>query len=167
MLLLQLGALQQLTRIPPEIVPHLSLSLPLELALALAWALIFAWLAVNLWRGAQTCRLWQALALYAVVSALRLLLFARADYDRGPAALPVAHPAAGCVPPAPPPDKKPTGVVNMTAKPEGNPGIDLLRSRRALGQLGGGEERIRRQHDTGRQTARERLDILLRLRQLP
>ena len=49
----------------------------------------------------------------------------------------------------------------MTAKPEGNPGIDLLRSRRALGQLGGGEERIRRQHDTGRQTARERLDILL------
>ncbi len=49
----------------------------------------------------------------------------------------------------------------MTAKPEGNPGVDLLRSRRALGQLGGGEERIRRQHDTGRQTARERLDILL------
>ncbi len=49
----------------------------------------------------------------------------------------------------------------MTAKPEGNPGIDLLRSRRARGQLGGGEERIRRQHDTGRQTARERLDILL------
>ena len=49
----------------------------------------------------------------------------------------------------------------MTAKPEGNPGTDLLRSRRALGQLGGGEERIRRQHDTGRQTARERLDILL------
>ena len=36
-----------------------------------------------------------------------------------------------------------------------------MRSRRALGQLGGGEERIRRQHDTGRQTARERLDILL------
>ena len=49
----------------------------------------------------------------------------------------------------------------MTAKPEGNPGIDLLRSRRALGQLGGGEERIRRQHESGRQTARERLDILL------
>ncbi len=49
----------------------------------------------------------------------------------------------------------------MTAKPEGNPGIDLLRSRRALGQLGGGEDRIRRQHESGRQTARERLDILL------
>ena len=49
----------------------------------------------------------------------------------------------------------------MTAKPEGNPGIDLLRNRRALGQLGGGEERIRRQHESGRQTARERLDILL------
>ena len=49
----------------------------------------------------------------------------------------------------------------MTAKPEGNPGIDLLRNRRTLGQLGGGEERIRRQHESGRQTARERLDILL------
>jgi len=49
----------------------------------------------------------------------------------------------------------------MTAKPEENAGIERLRSRRALSQLGGGEERIRRQHESGRQTARERLDILL------
>ena len=49
----------------------------------------------------------------------------------------------------------------MTANPPGNPGIDKLRRRRARGQLGGGEERIRRQHESGRQTARERLDILL------
>ena len=83
MLLVQFGALHNLTTIPPEIAVQLSLILPLELALALAWALIFAWLAVNLWRGAQTRRLWQALALYVVVSVLRLLLFARADYDRG------------------------------------------------------------------------------------
>ncbi len=49
----------------------------------------------------------------------------------------------------------------MTSKPEGKTGIDLLRQRRAQGQLGGGEDRIRRQHESGRQTARERLDILL------
>ena len=83
MLLVQFGALYNLTAIPPEIAAQLSLILPLELALTLAWALIFAWLAVTLWRGAQTRRLWQALALYAVVSVMRLLLFARADYDRG------------------------------------------------------------------------------------
>ena len=83
MLLVQLASLQQLTRIPPEIAAQLSLMLPLERALTLAWALIFAWLAVTLWRGAQTRRLWQALAFYAVISVMRLLLFARADYDRG------------------------------------------------------------------------------------
>lgn len=83
MLLVQLGALQQLTRIPPELVPQLSLILPLELALTLAWALIFAWLAVNLWRGAQSRRLSQALTLYVAISIFRLLLFARSDYDRG------------------------------------------------------------------------------------
>ena len=65
LLLVQLGALQQLTNIPPEIVPQLSLILPLELVLTLAWALIFAWLAVNLWRGLPARRLWQALTVYA------------------------------------------------------------------------------------------------------
>ena len=83
MLLVQFGALHNLATIPPEIVPQLGLILPLEGALTLAWALIFAWLAVTLWLGAQTRRLGQALALYAVVSVMRLLLFARADYDRG------------------------------------------------------------------------------------
>ncbi len=39
--------------------------------------------------------------------------------------------------------------------------IDELRQKRELGRLGGGEERIKRQHDAGRNTARERLDILL------
>ena len=52
-------------------------------------------------------------------------------------------------------------IEAMTAKPESNAAIELLRNRRALSQLGGGEERIRRQHESGRQTARERLDILL------
>ncbi len=49
----------------------------------------------------------------------------------------------------------------MTSSPEGKSGIDLLRARREQSQLGGGEERIRRQHESGRQTARERLDVLL------
>jgi len=83
LLLVQFGALQQLTRIPPEVAARLNLVLPLERALTLAWALIFAWLAVTLWRGAQPLRLWRLLVFYAAVSCLRLLLFARADYDRG------------------------------------------------------------------------------------
>lgn len=83
LLLVQFGALQQLTDIPPEIVPQLSLILPLELVVTLAWALIFAWLAVNLWRGLPARRLWQALTVYAATGVLRLLVFARADYHPG------------------------------------------------------------------------------------
>ena len=39
--------------------------------------------------------------------------------------------------------------------------IELLRNLREQSRQGGGEERIKRQHETGRATARERLDILL------
>ncbi len=42
-----------------------------------------------------------------------------------------------------------------------DPRIEELRELRRQAQLGGGEERINRQHDAGRNTARERLDILL------
>ena len=42
-----------------------------------------------------------------------------------------------------------------------NPKTDQLRELRELSRVGGGEERIQRQHDSGRNTARERLDILL------
>ncbi len=42
-----------------------------------------------------------------------------------------------------------------------NQKIDQLRELRELSREGGGEDRIKRQHDTGRNTARERLDILL------
>ncbi|MDL1899611.1 acyl-CoA carboxylase subunit beta [Anaerolineae bacterium CFX9] len=42
-----------------------------------------------------------------------------------------------------------------------NPKLDHLRQLRAQSRLGGGEERIKRQHELGRNTARERLDILL------
>jgi acetyl-CoA carboxylase carboxyltransferase component len=39
--------------------------------------------------------------------------------------------------------------------------IDELRSKRDESRAGGGAERIQRQHESGRNTARERLDILL------
>jgi acetyl-CoA carboxylase carboxyltransferase component len=42
-----------------------------------------------------------------------------------------------------------------------NPRIESLRAKREQGQAGGGTERIKRQHDSGRNTARERLNILL------
>lgn len=42
-----------------------------------------------------------------------------------------------------------------------NPKIEQLRQKRAESHAGGGEERIRRQHESGRNTAYERLDILL------
>lgn len=42
-----------------------------------------------------------------------------------------------------------------------SPKLEQLREKRAQSQMGGGEERIQRQHDRGRKTARERLDILL------
>ncbi|MCS7039808.1 MAG: methylmalonyl-CoA carboxyltransferase, partial [Caldilineales bacterium] len=39
--------------------------------------------------------------------------------------------------------------------------FERLRQMRAQAQLGGGEERIRRQHQQGKYTARERLALLL------
>lgn len=42
-----------------------------------------------------------------------------------------------------------------------NPKIEHLREKRAESQAGGGPERIKKQHEAGRNTARERLDILL------
>jgi propionyl-CoA carboxylase beta chain len=39
--------------------------------------------------------------------------------------------------------------------------FEELRHRRREAELGGGEERVRRQHKAGKRTARERLDILL------
>ncbi len=42
-----------------------------------------------------------------------------------------------------------------------SPKLEQLREKREQSQMGGGAERIQRQHDKGRKTARERLDILL------
>jgi acetyl-CoA carboxylase carboxyltransferase component len=44
---------------------------------------------------------------------------------------------------------------------EENPKINELREKRAKGRLGGGKARIEAQHDKGRLTARERIDLLL------
>ncbi|MGB9592203.1 MAG: carboxyl transferase domain-containing protein, partial [Candidatus Kryptoniota bacterium] len=42
-----------------------------------------------------------------------------------------------------------------------NPKIQKLRELRALSRLGGGENRIQAQHERGKLTARERIDLLL------
>ena len=42
-----------------------------------------------------------------------------------------------------------------------SPKIEQLRAKRAQSQMGGGEARIKRQHDQGKKTARERLEMLL------
>ena len=42
-----------------------------------------------------------------------------------------------------------------------NPKLEELRQKRAQSRAKGGEERIKKQHDAGRNTAYERLDILL------
>ena len=39
--------------------------------------------------------------------------------------------------------------------------IELLEQREKEAELGGGEARIKRQHDIGKLTARERIDLLL------
>src|SRR5690554_6355949 len=38
---------------------------------------------------------------------------------------------------------------------------EILLEKRRLSQLGGGEDRIKKQHDSGKLTARERIDLLL------
>ncbi len=47
------------------------------------------------------------------------------------------------------------------SEPVKDPRIDDLHQRKTAAKLGGGEERIARQHARGRMTARERLDLLL------
>jgi acetyl-CoA carboxylase carboxyltransferase component len=52
-------------------------------------------------------------------------------------------------------------TMATNAKLATHPRVEELRALREQGRLGGGAERIKRQHETGRSTARERLDILL------
>ncbi len=53
------------------------------------------------------------------------------------------------------------GLIRERMQMTISPKIEQLRQKRAQSQQGGGEARIRRQHDKGKKTARERLDILL------
>ena len=53
------------------------------------------------------------------------------------------------------------GLIRERMQMTISPKIEQLREKRAESQQGGGEARIRRQHDKGKKTARERLDILL------
>ena len=51
--------------------------------------------------------------------------------------------------------------ARMSTKPAAPDPLDDLEQRRAEARLGGGEARIERQHEKGKLTARERLDVLL------
>ena len=54
-------------------------------------------------------------------------------------------------------------LSSETTKPQSmlRPLVDELHERRAKAKLGGGEDRIARQHEQGKLTARERLDLLI------
>jgi len=52
-------------------------------------------------------------------------------------------------------------LVEKDSIQHADPKVEALRAKRARALAGGGEERIKRQHESGRNTARERLDILL------
>ena len=54
-------------------------------------------------------------------------------------------------------------MSSETTKPQSilRPLVDELHERRAKAKLGGGEDRIARQHEHGKLTARERLDLLI------
>ena len=53
------------------------------------------------------------------------------------------------------------GATELAARPGLRPLVEDLHERREAARLGGGEERIARQHDQGKLTARERLDLLI------
>ena len=67
-------------------------------------------------------------------------------------------------PTAPTLPAEPTGGMSSAARAERLSGLDAhqkLAALNAQAELGGGEERIARQHDDGKLTARERIDLLL------
>jgi hypothetical protein len=80
-----LGMAVQAVTLPPELAAQISLLLPLEIVAGTLWACVFAW---AMWRlicgksGAVSLALGSILA-FVTYSAVRLLIFARADYDRG------------------------------------------------------------------------------------
>src|SRR3954463_10704789 len=59
--------------------------------------------------------------------------------------------------------------MSTTEQPAGllRPLVEDLAARRERARLGGGDERIAKQHDAGKLTARERIDLLLAPRTFP
>jgi hypothetical protein len=82
--LYQVGAALQAMRLTDEMVSVVSLSPPLEFVAGILWALIFIAAFFGLLQGRQRAVRFAGLSIigFATYSALRLLLFARADYDR-------------------------------------------------------------------------------------
>src|SRR5690349_11533805 len=78
-----------------------------------------------------------------------------------PAQAPAKGPAGGAANglAGPAKDGSATAAATPAAGPAKDP-ISRLRERRAAAQLGGGVARIQAQHDKGKYTARERIDLL-------
>lgn len=78
----QFGAVLRSLSFPAALAAQTSLWLPLEVLASSLWALIFVGLAVNLVRDSVSRWLPWVYAGFIVYSALRLLIFAQADYDQ-------------------------------------------------------------------------------------
>jgi hypothetical protein len=80
-----LGTAVRVVTLPAELTAQVSLLLPLEVVAGALWAALFAraaWRLTQSKHGAVTLA-WVLILAFATFSAVRLLIFARADYDRG------------------------------------------------------------------------------------
>lgn len=77
---MELGALAHIMSVPGDLIAQISLSVPLEIAADSLWALIFTVMAVNLLRSRATPVRWIIVG-FTTYSTVRLVVFARADYD--------------------------------------------------------------------------------------
>lgn len=82
--LFQLSSAVRAVQIPPETAARLSLSIPLEVAAGVAWACAFALASVLLVKRRPHALRYAAWATgsFLVYNVARLVIFARADYDR-------------------------------------------------------------------------------------
>jgi hypothetical protein len=81
----QAGAAFQVLRIPGELAAQISIPLPLEFITSGLWACLAAIVTIGLWqrrRGVEKKAVGLLIA-FMIYSLLRLIVFARADYDRG------------------------------------------------------------------------------------
>lgn len=79
------GMAARAVTLPPELAARVSLALPLEVTAGALWAGLFTlvcWRLLRRKRGASDWALLAVLA-FATYSTIRLLLFARAEYDAG------------------------------------------------------------------------------------